>query len=77
MTASNQTVSNPIKFLRIGTVCELVGLKPAGLYRITQLGTFPKPVKLSIRASGWVESEVIDWLNARVAARDLNAQARA
>lgn len=70
MAASNQTAVNPIKFLRIDTVCELVGLKRAGLYRIAQQGTFPKPIRISTRASGWVESEVLEWLNARIAIRD-------
>lgn len=32
--------------------------------------TFPKPLYLSARSVGWVESEVDNWLRARLLARD-------
>lgn len=32
--------------------------------------TFPKPIKLSARGIGWVESEVNAWIESRLAARD-------
>lgn len=31
--------------------------------------TFPKPVKIGPRASAWVESEVIGWIESRIAQR--------
>ncbi|NRP95857.1 Prophage CP4-57 regulatory protein (AlpA) [Marinobacterium sp. xm-g-59] len=46
------------------------GLSRAHLYALAQKGAFPKPVKLSERSSAWVESEVQDWIDARIAARD-------
>ncbi len=33
-------------------------------------GTFPKPIPLSIRARGWLVSEIEQWLTERIAARD-------
>jgi prophage regulatory protein len=33
-------------------------------------GTFPKPVKLGARAVAWVESEVEEWILARIEERD-------
>jgi prophage regulatory protein len=31
--------------------------------------TFPRPVKIGPRASAWIESEVYDWINSRIAER--------
>jgi len=59
-----------LKVIRILDVCNIVGLKRSGVYRLVQIGTFPRPVKLSIKATGWIESEVYAWLNARIAVRD-------
>jgi prophage regulatory protein len=28
--------------------------------------TFPKPVSIGVKAVGWIESEIDDWLNAQV-----------
>ena len=28
--------------------------------------TFPKPVSLGVKAVGWIESEIDDWLNAQI-----------
>jgi prophage regulatory protein len=33
-------------------------------------GTFPKQVRLSPRAVGWIESEIVKWQEGRIAARD-------
>jgi prophage regulatory protein len=29
-------------------------------------GRFPKPVKISVRAVGWIEHEIQEWLTKRV-----------
>ena len=31
--------------------------------------TFPRPVKIGLRASAWVESEVMSWIESRIATR--------
>ncbi|MEE2749373.1 MAG: AlpA family phage regulatory protein [Pseudomonadota bacterium] len=31
-------------------------------------GTFPAPVKLGARASAWIESEINEWIESRIAA---------
>ena len=43
------------------------------IYALAQKGEFPKPIKLSERSSAWVESEVLDWIGARIALRDMEA----
>jgi len=55
---------------KLPEVLAQTGLSRAHLYALAQKGAFPKPVKLSERSSAWVESEVQDWIEARIAARD-------
>ena len=37
-------------------------------------GKFPKPVKLGDRAVGWVESEILSWIQTQVDFRDHKAR---
>jgi prophage regulatory protein len=46
------------------------GLKRSSIYEKIRTGTFPRPIKLGIRASGWSEVEVDAWLSAQIAKRD-------
>ena len=57
-------------FLRIADVVRATGLPQSTIYEMVGRGTFPKQVRLSPRAVGWVESEVLDWQHAKIAERD-------
>ena len=57
-------------FLRIADVIRATGLPRATIYEMASKGVFPKQVRLSPRAVGWIESEVLDWQHARIAERD-------
>jgi prophage regulatory protein len=59
-----------IRYLRLRDVCQRVGLKQSAVYRLISLGKFPKQVKLSERASAWIESEVEAFMTARIEDRD-------
>lgn len=55
------------RILRFRQVAALVGLGKSSIYRKVQEGTFPKPIKLgSARASGWVSTEVYDWIDDQI-----------
>lgn len=55
------------RILRFKQVAALVGLGKSSIYRKVQEGTFPKPIKLgSARASGWISTEVYDWIDDQV-----------
>ena len=55
------------KILRFKQVAALVGLGKSSIYRKVQEGTFPKPIKLgSARASGWISTEVYDWIDDQI-----------
>jgi prophage regulatory protein len=78
---ANERTILPVNFIKGGSamnslnklpqVLAKTGLSKSHLYALAQKGEFPKPIKLSERSSAWVESEVNDWIDARIAARDL------
>lgn len=56
--------------LRRHDVERATGLPRSTIYDKIAKGEFPRPVKLSPRAVGWLESEIADWQQARIEARD-------
>jgi len=59
-----------MSFLKLHGVTAKTGLSRSHLYALAKAGQFPKPVKLSERSSAWVESEVNEWIEDRIAERD-------
>ena len=53
------------RILRRGDVLRLTRLSKATINRQIKAGNFPAPVKLSIRAVGWYEDEVVEWMEGR------------
>ena len=51
-----------MKILRIVQVAEQTGLSHSSIYKQIRLGLFPRPIKLTARASGWEESAVQAWI---------------
>jgi prophage regulatory protein len=49
---------------------ELVLYSPQHIARLEKAGKFPKRVKLGPNRVGWVESEVLDWLQERLEVRE-------
>jgi len=49
---------------------ELVLYSPQHVARLEKAGTFPKRIQLGPNRVGWVESEVLDWLQTRLDRRD-------
>ena len=68
---TNHTDNAPgtTRLLRIREVLQLCGLSRATLYREIKLHAFPAPVKLSARSVGWLQEDVAQWLEARIAQR--------
>jgi prophage regulatory protein len=58
--------TRPIRILRRWQVQDTVGLSRATIYQMMREGRFPKPVKISARAVGWIEHEIQEWLLKRV-----------
>ena len=52
-------------------VKELVLYSPQHVARLEAAGQFPKRVQLGANRVGWVEEEVLDWLQKRIDRRDI------
>ncbi len=61
-----QTIQREPAFLRRRQVQTRTGLSRSTIYQYIKGGVFPKPVPLGPRAVGWLESEVSEWIAARV-----------
>lgn len=66
-----------MRIIRLKQVIDATGLARSTVYKYIAEGTFPKPVSLGDRCVGWLESEVHDWILARIAERDLQQSAAA
>lgn len=55
--------------LRRDAVERLTGLPRSTLYAKVATGEFPKPIKLGVRAVGWLEQDIVSWQQARIEAR--------
>ena len=58
------------KLISKKAVRERVLYSYAHIARLEKAGKFPKRVRLGPCRVGWVESEVEDWIKARIAERD-------
>ena len=54
------------QILRLAKVMELTGLARSTVYHKIAKGYFPPPIKLSKRASHWIETEVNDWIKEQI-----------
>lgn len=55
--------------LKLPEVMTRTSLSRSQIYALAQRGEFPKPVKLSERSSAWVDSEVVEWIDQKIAER--------
>ena len=60
-----------MRIIRLKEVIGSTGLARSTIYKYIAEGTFPKPVSLGDRCVGWVDSEVHEWILARIEERDL------
>ncbi|MDL0439380.1 helix-turn-helix transcriptional regulator [Stutzerimonas frequens] len=60
-----------MRIIRLKEVIDSTGLARSTIYKHISEGTFPRPVSLGDRCVGWVDSEVHDWILARIEERDV------
>lgn len=63
-----ENVSMP-RILRLNEVIEITGLGKTTIYQLQRAGDFPRCVKMTAQAVGWIEDEVRAWITNRMAAR--------
>jgi prophage regulatory protein len=54
------------KFLRLKLVIEITGLSRSSIYSQIKQGIFPKNISLGPRSVAWLESDIQDWIDARI-----------
>jgi prophage regulatory protein len=59
-----------MKVIRLPEVKKKTGLGHTSIYEGQKAGTFPKSIELGPKARGWVEEEIDEWIEQRVAQRD-------
>ncbi len=59
-------MNNSVRMLRLPEVVNRTALSRSQIYRLIELGTFPRQIQLGERAAGWVEEEVDGWLRERI-----------
>lgn len=59
--ASTPTTT-PERLIRLPEVKNRTGLSTSDLYRRVEAGTFPRQIKLGVKAVAWIETEVQSWI---------------
>lgn len=54
------------RFLRLKQVLDKTGLKRSQVYTYMKTEGFPKSIKIGPASVAWLESEIDDWINAKV-----------
>lgn len=57
------------RLLRLNEVKQRTGLSKSSIYNQIGDGTFPEPVPIGARAVAWVEDEIQEWIDNRIAER--------
>ncbi|MDP9937884.1 helix-turn-helix transcriptional regulator [Ectopseudomonas alcaliphila] len=60
-----------MRIIRLKEVTHLTGLARSTVYKYLAEGKFPKSVPLGHRSIGFLESEIQEWIMARIKERDM------
>jgi prophage regulatory protein len=66
MTPLARPASAAIQILRLPQVRARTGLCRTMIYQLEAEYQFPRRVKIGVRAVGWIEGEVQEWLTQRI-----------
>ena len=72
-----EQLQTALTILRRKQVEHRTGHGRTAIYRGIADGTFPAPIKIGPRSVGWLESEVSDWIKARIASRGADRKRQA
>lgn len=50
------------KLLRLNDVKDRISLKRSTIYSLVKQGLFPEQIRLSKRAVGWIEQDILAWM---------------
>lgn len=60
------TEVNINQILRLNDVIAITGLSRSTIYAYIERDEFPKPIKLGLRAVGWLASDIQNWIQERI-----------
>lgn len=60
-----------VRLIRLREVMAITGLSRSYVYELAKQGKFPQSVKLSEKSVAWIEAEVKDWVDQRIAERNM------
>lgn len=59
-----------MKFIRLTKVMAMTGLARSTVYKLISEQKFPPNVSLGGKSVAWVEAEIFDWMESKIAERD-------
>lgn len=71
--SQEDSMSHSEKLLSLTETSELVSLTRVSIWALAKAGKFPKPVRITGRRVGFVNSEIQAWIRARIDERDAMA----
>jgi len=55
-----------VRLLRLPQVCQVTGLRRSMIYQLEAKRRFPRRIRIGVRAVGWIEGEVQQWVRQRI-----------
>ncbi len=55
-----------VQLLRLPQVCQVTGLRRSMIYQLEAEQRFPRRIKIGVRAVGWIEGEIQQWVAQRI-----------
>jgi prophage regulatory protein len=62
-------IMSDTKIMKLPAVIKFTQLSRSSIYRLIANGDFPKQIKLAERSCGWLEKEVLDYIDSRISQR--------
>jgi prophage regulatory protein len=66
MKDSSSVANAQFRVLRLPQVCEVTGLRRSMIYQLEAEQRFPRRIKIGVRAVGWIQGEVHQWVAQRI-----------
>jgi prophage regulatory protein len=60
-TVTATALPDEVRFIKLREVLTICGKSRSSIYAAIRNGNFPAPVKLGLRSSAWIKSEVLQW----------------
>lgn len=61
-------MDQPQNLVRPKDAAQMLAVSISTLYRLARNGSLPRPIQITERSSAWLESELIEYRQARIAA---------